>query len=301
MPETATPAAASQPAATETAQPAKTTSPVAVDSLFSEGSENQNVEAKPEVKKDNTAKQMAMIAREQKRIAAEKAELQKEREAAKQAQSELSKWQSLQTKIKENPLAVLNELGMDYNKLIEAELQRQAEEADPTKRKIREIEQQLSAEREAKKQLEIQREKDNALSLKRQYVSNIKNFIDQNGEQYELLKVNGAETDVFDKMQDLYLKGNKKITVSEVCDLLEKEFEEATLPLKNIKKIQKLFANATPAEQKEIIQILDKQTPKTKSKSTLSNSQTQPMTSNNVSKEERRERAWAALYGKSLS
>lgn len=257
---------------------------------------------------DSAAKQMALIARESKRLAAEKSAWAKDRETQKSALDELKSLKALQEEIKTNPVKALKGLGMDYQKLVEAELARQEEEANPTIRKVRELEHKI-AEKErieaeqATKYAEAQQER-----LVADHVGQIRTHIAANAEKYEFLQTYKAEKDVFARIKEVFeasvqrdaegrISSFKELTIEEACDQLEAEYEEAGSTMAQLKKMQAKIAKQIEAAAPKSTTKPTNAEPKAKSvtlTNALSGGSEKPRA---LTKEERRDRAYAALHG----
>lgn len=295
--------------------PAESPKAGAVEALFAEKKaakpaevsipeKQEPVVEKESAKSDSIAKQLALIARESKKLAEEKKSFLSEREKQKAAIDRAKALDELEGLLKTNPLAALKKHGLDYEELIKIELQRQAEEADPTLRKVRELEHKLSE----KERIEAENQVKYAAAQQQRYidqhVSDIRTHIAANADKYEFLNTYRAEKDVFAKIKEVFDKSVKKdaegrikefkeLTIEEACDLVEGEFEESAANLLKLKKIQNKFSkqkeDAQPSKQET------KEKPKSVSlNNSLSGSSEKPRP---LTKAERAERAFAALHG----
>lgn len=169
--------------ATPTTEPAPTEQKVsAVDELF---------EAKT-APADSASKQLALIARENKRLAAEKVALKAERESTKSQLTELETLRALKAEIESNPLKALSGFGLSYEKLIESELSRQAEEKDPTIRRVKELEAKLVEKDRIEADKALAQAKQTQELAINSHVNSIKNHIIANVDKYEFLNTYNA-------------------------------------------------------------------------------------------------------------
>lgn len=288
----------------------------AVDALFADkkssiGQIKPESEKKETVavtdKQDSAAKQLALIARESKRLAAEKQAFIEELEKTKtelQELKELREWKKArQDRIKSDPLHALKDEGLDYNELIRAELQRQQEEADPTLKKVRELEHKLSEKERIEAENQVKYAEQQQQRYIDQHVADIRAHIAANQEKFEFLSTYKAEKDVFAKIKEVFdasvkkdaqgrIKEFKELTIEEACGLVEAEFEESASALTKLKKIQSKFIKQEQKSQP--IQQETKEKPKSSTlTNALSGSSEKPRA---LTKAERVERAFAALH-----
>lgn len=257
------------------------------------------------LKQDSVAKQMALIARETKRLTSEKESMLADRERIKSLEDKAKAIEEFEELVKTNPLAALKSRGLDYNELIKAELQRQSEEADPTLRKVRELEHKLSEKERIEAENQVRFAEAQQQRYIDEHVSNIRAHIASNSEKYEFLSTYKAEKDVFSKIKEVFdasvkrdaqgrIKEFKELTIEEACDLVEGEFEDSASALTKLKKIQNKFA-----KQSESFASVSRSETKEKPKSaTLTNALTSASEKPRaLTRAERAERAFAALHG----
>ena len=283
----------------------------AVDALFAKpdpklGAAPEAIPPKVEAAPDSAAKQLALIARENKRLAAEREAFEQERGKFKERLTTAEKLEALQKQIKENPLKVLKEFGMDYAQLVQAELARQEEEANPTMRKVRELEHRLSEKEKAEAEANVRYKQQQQQLLVDKHVSDIRTHIAGNADKYEFLSTYKAEQDVFARIKEVFdksvkydaqgrIEAFKELTIEEACDQLEAEYEESATALTKLKKIQakvspKPETKAAPKTKPAAVE--DKLAPVSLNNSLNGSGKPAPLT-----KAERRDRAFAALHG----
>lgn len=323
------------PAVTATNEAPETHKPSAVDALFAESKAKPSAisaEAAPSGESpsspkapaaDSHAKQLALIAREQKKLAAEQAtakkrdaEIQSWREKAEKYDAEGEQW-------KKDPVGVLKARNLDYNRLVEIELQRQSEEADPSLRRVRELEEKLSAKDKREAELEAQNAEAAKNAAVKEFVGNVATHLSQNAEKYEFLNAYKGAQDVFDHIKAEFDKSCvwddgttgprpegapkanlvdfKEMSIDEACQVLEAQYDESSTPLASLKKMQAKIAKqieaatkSAPSSTKAPLSV-----PKSSS-STLTNSAASggsEKAPRQLTKEERAERAWRAVHG----
>jgi len=262
----------------------------------------------PEKAPDSAAKQMALIAREAKRIAAEKEALRSEREAQKEQQAEYQRLKALHNKIKEDPFSALSDLGMDFDGLVKAVLNKREEDANPVIKKVRELEHKLSEKEKIEAEQAVKLAESHQRQLVAEHVGKIRTHIASNPEKYEFLSTYKAEQEVFDKIKEVFdasvkkddqgrITSFKELTVEEACDMLESEYEESATQMAQIKKLQAKFAKEFGKSAAPTKEAPTKVESKAKS-ATLTNSMAGGEKPRPLTREERRERAFAALHGK---
>lgn len=297
----ATPAPASPVDATAKAAPAK------VDALFDKAKAAAADPAKPaEAPKpveDSRAKHFALLAKEQRRVAEEKAALAKDRASHTARLAAADQLENLKKELADNPVKALRDLGLDYDKLVKAEMQRQDEESNPTMRKVRELEQQLAERGRKEKEDAARYAQMQHQRLVDEHVGKIREHIAANLDKYEFLSTYKAEEDVFARIKKTFddslvkdkdgrITAFKELTVAEACDELEAEYDESVQAIVKLKKVQaRLAPPAKTNDKKEAPAATPKQ------KSVTLNNAADPSTPHQMSREERRERAWRALHG----
>lgn len=321
------------PAATNDAP--ETHKPSAVDALFAEAKAKpsaMSAEAAPSTQSplvpkapaDSHAKQLALIAREQKKLAAESAsakkrdsEIQAWREKAEKYDAEGEQW-------KNDPIGVLKARNLDYNRLVEIELQRQSEESDPSLRRVRELEEKLSAKDKREAELEAEKAESAKTAAVNEFVGTVRAHIAANKEKYEFLGAYKAEQDVFDHIKTEFDKSCvwddgttgpraagapkanlvdfKEMSIDEACQVLEAGYDESSTTLASLTKMQAKIAKqiqaattkSAPTSTNAPLNI-----PKSTS-STLTNSAASggsEKAPRQLTKEERADRAWRAVHG----
>lgn len=270
------------------------------------------VETAPEKKaeQDSAAKQMALIARESKRLAAEKDAIAKEREQAKADREELERYRAAKARIKTDPLRALkDDFDLEYDGLIRAELARQEEEANPAMREVKALKQAIAEKDRISAEQAVEFAKQRKEALVNQHVSDIRTHIAANAEKYEFLSTYKAERDVFDRIQKVFdetvkydeqgrIAQFKELTIDEACLQLESEYEESAGALTKLKKMQAKIQKQIEAIAPKTAAKPTKEVEEKPKSASLTNSlnggseKARPLT-----REERKERAFAALHG----
>lgn len=157
-----------------------------------------------------------------------------ERETFESRGRELEEAQRFRQTFKDDPLAGLKALGVEFKDIAERVLNDDVPTAD---HKIAKLEKQwadkLQAETEAatKAEEEAKEANEKSASAERQAAideahGNIKQVIDESPEKFELIKTQGAEQLVFDIAGDVYRETGKLLPWSEAAEKVEKQLEE---------------------------------------------------------------------------
>jgi hypothetical protein len=222
------------------------------------------VEAKkeevPPVQSKNSKRVLELQARESS-IAKRESQLQAKEAEISARESKLSK---------DNPLGVLEALGITFSDLADAviadskvpdsvkkEMKRQREEMDGVKKK-------LEAEEKAKKDLEIKQQDEYYKTTVETFKGNLRGFLEKERDTYELIDLNGAQDLVFDTMVQYYEEYGELPDKKVAAEQVEKFLEDRYRQMEKAKKF-KPAPPPPPAPEEE---------KKSKTKLTLTNSMT---------------------------
>lgn len=197
--------------------------------------------------------QYAQLARKEKAIRAQARQLESERAAIQAQQAEIKakeqRYQelSLQERLKREPMAVLNELGVTYDQLTEAAINA-PKPLDP-----------LVAEQQAKiKSLEEKLDKlskgidDQRTDSYKQAVNQIKmetKHLVNSDEQFETIKATNSYDDVVDLIEQTYKQDGVLLSVEEAAKAVEDYLVEEAVKIARLKKIQ---GRLTPQQAKQV-------------------------------------------------
>lgn len=207
---------------------------------------------KPEVKtsEEPLSSQYAQLARREKALRAKAQEIRNQ-EAAFKAQElalkskelELQSASGLKDRLAKDPLSVLNELGISYEKLTELVLnQPKAEDAAIAKLQA-EIESLKNGQESAKKLFEEQQQK-----AYQQAVAQIKNEVQrlvERDESFEIIKATNSVGDVVELIEKTFNEDGTLLTVEEAAQAVEEYLESEALRLSRTKKLQSKLEQLT--------------------------------------------------------
>lgn len=220
------------------------------------------IETAPAEVKPSGASHFSALAKKEKAIRAKQAEVAAKEQAMadreakiKEMESKFSQFEQVKSTAKQNPLKLLQEAGLSYDEIVQAQLQEITE--DPAiagvKVKLAELERK-EEERQAKAlEAEKQRLVDEENKIYDGFRARIKSEVGSKGEQYELINAYGQHELVFTTIKDaLELKG-KSLSIDEAAGLvesyLEKQIESELQRVQSLKKLQGKLA-PTPSESK---------------------------------------------------
>lgn len=179
------------------------------------------------------ASRFAELARRDKAIRQEKRRLAEEK-------ARLARWQEAESLAKQDPLAVLERLGLSYEQLTERQFQRFAEKAqkdDPNFRlksiedKIREYEEQAQRQQQEMKKAEVDRQ---LAQFKRQ----VADHVESNKEKFELVSAQRAHEDVYGLIEAHFAQTGEVMSIDQAATLVEQQLEEEAEPLLKAKKLR---------------------------------------------------------------
>lgn len=220
-----------------------------------EGSEEEAKEEKSEAvaeEKDRFASKFAALSRKEKALRQREQEMQariKELEEKASKASELETWEK---RLQENPLALLEEKGVDFGKLTNLYLDQmdnspekkisklEKEFNDKLEAKIKELEERYNADKTKEQEAAQQKAIEN-------FKSEINQFVESNSDEYELVLANDATDLVFEVIEEHYNETSKEaedgvgkvLSVKEAADHVERYLFDQAQSLLKLKKLQK--------------------------------------------------------------
>jgi hypothetical protein len=252
---------------------------------------NAPEQAAPEVKTEQPNPQMEAFARKERQLRKLQMEIQAEKQ---RLEGEATKYQTdylPKSRLQEDPLSVLAEMGYDTQKLSEM-LLNAPNSNDPTVRmfqqKIKALEdKQAASEKRAQEAVTQQYEQ-----AKRQIENEAKLLVDGNAD-YETIKSAGMHSAVTELILQTFEKTGVLMDVAEAAEQVENHLVEEGLKFAKINKIQQKLQPQAPAEQTQP----GKQTAQGQIK-TITQNLAQPQTGKRLTEKERVARAMAAFNGK---
>ena len=189
---------------------------------------------------ERLASRFAELARRDKRIREEKKRLAEEK-------AQLQRWQEAERLAKEDPLAVLERLGLSYEQLTERQFERFAQQAqadDPVQR-VKSIEEKIAAyEEQAKKQAEEAQRAQVEQQLA-QFQRQIVERIEADPDRFELVVTQQAHEDVYRLIEAHFAETREVMSIERAAELVESQlYEEAQGFLKAKKLREKLAADS---------------------------------------------------------
>lgn len=235
-----------------------------------------------------------MFAKRERQIRQMQKQIQQEKEEMKQRLAQYETDYIPRSKLKEDLWGVLNNEGIDYNRLTE-EVLNQPNMNDPTTRalmnKLKALEdKQLAAERSA--QEATQRQYEQALA---QIKNEVLMTVDA-GAEYETIKELGMQEAVVELIEQTFNSEGRLMDIEEAAKQVETYLVEEGLKLAKLKKIQASLAPKTEAEPSVAPKQPLKQSQPQVQLKTLTNT-VQAQTSKKSSEKERIARAMAAFKG----
>lgn len=222
--------------------------------------EEPEIEAQEPKQDDEFAAKFAALSRKEKAVREQEAAIEArlaEIEARQKAMDEqYGKYQDLDTRIKNRPMDVLSENGVDFETLAKMVLEN---DGKPTPEM--EIE-RLRQDMETKYMKELENLR-NELSEKEQkaeeqkynevienYKYELNEFIDTNSENYELIKLNDASDLVYEVIEEHYNETGRILSNNDACEHVENYLLDEAKKHLNVNKIKSLLGNQETAAPK---------------------------------------------------
>jgi Skp family chaperone for outer membrane proteins len=221
------------------AQPVQETTPATESAITDTSDVTPEVEATAPL-----SPQLAELAKQRRALQVKEREIADREKALESQPTPQSGVADLESRIKSQPLSVLQEYGVTYDQLTEAILSGQSG-ANP------EIA-QLKAEIKALKEGVDKTFSDKESQAEQQVLAEIQRDIDrraESGDEFELIRVTGSQADVKDLIHRTFRETGEVLDTEEAMKLIEDELIEENFRIANANKIKSRLTPATPPQQ----------------------------------------------------
>lgn len=243
----------------------------------------------PDAQSNKPDPRLEQFAQKERQLRKLQQEIAREREAMKSKQSEYETNYIPKNRLSEDPLSVLNEAGISYDKLTELILS-QPNTNDPTIRALRSEIKAIKDAQEASRRASEEAQSSQYEQAIKQIKNEVKLMVD-GSQEYETIKEMGMQDAVTELIQQTFNEEGYLMDISEAAKQVEEHLIEESVKMAQLKKVQSRLAPKAP-EVQEKPKAQDAQQPKT-----LTHNMTQE-NSSKLSAKAKRERAIAAFYGK---
>lgn len=223
------------------------------------------------------ARQFAALSKKEKALFREREALKAEKAALVADRARVAEIEARYGTKPKTPREALERYGYDYKQATEFELNdgsptaeflaRQAQE-DVAKLRQEQADRDKKAAEDATKQAE-----DAKAEVITEFQDEIRSFIDDKAEEYELIKFHDASGVVFSTVEEHYSKTGKLLSIPEAANMVEKYLEKRLDDLQNVKK----FAKRRQAEPQPPEPSGQSRQPDTAQRRTLDNTVTSSM------------------------
>lgn len=227
--------------------------------------------------------QFAALAKAKRAAQAKEAAIAAKEQALAQKEADMKAAFDKLSRLKANPLSVLQEEGVTYDQLTESLLSQNQGNAG-----IDELKAEIKAMKEGFEKQQAERDQ----QAERQVLTQIRKDVDRliaTGDEYEMVREAGYAPKVVELMQRVFKETGELLSTDEAAQLVENELVEESL---RFAKLNKIRSKLTPAEQaqQQAAQPARTQNQKVMKTLTSRDGASAPMTA--------RERAIAAFYGR---
>lgn len=249
-----------------------------------------------EAKEEQLSPKFLALAKQQKALRRQQLEIKQREDAFSKREADLKALESRyqtdyvqKSRLKEDPMGVLNESGLTYDQLVNAQLSK-----DPVQEAMKPLEAKLAALEEANKKANdeaVERQKRDYDQAVNHVRNEVKMLVDGDPE-FETIVANDAQEAVVELIKETFEKDGTLLTAKEAATQIEDWLLDQAVKMAGLEKVKKRLAPAetvTDPLAKAVSQ--QKQQPKTLSNATTT-AQTKPLSS-----KEKRERAIAAFRG----
>lgn len=221
----------------------------------------QHAEAKPQAPEGEAvdtpdprfAKQFGALARERKRLDAERNAAKQELNSHREEMRQLNEWRELQKLKETDPTAFFERTGLSFDGLVNHYL---TKDVPPTESaRLDRIEKEIKAYEDGLKRQKAEAQKAEIDRGVREHKANIRAFIQESPEKFELIEAHEAHDDVFALIEARYLKTFDRSTgrgeilsMERAASLVEDQLFEEAKRIAKAKKMGALFN--PPAEGK---------------------------------------------------
>ena len=204
---------------------------------------------------NDLAQRLAIVAKKEKSYYEKRKQDEIKQKELEEKYEKLKQWEELDKLASENPSEFFKKKGLSFEQVQQKMIESlQEEDLDPIQKQIKELQAKLAnkdselekilndklSERDnQKKQQEIEEQS-------KYYNQELKKFISENLEDYDLINTFEAAEEVFNVIKTVYLKTSengtpKLMSFKEGCDLYEKKLEEVARNMTKSKKVSKIF------------------------------------------------------------
>ena len=218
--------------------------------------EEPKVEAKEEEKpkeSEQDAKRFAMLAKKEKGLYQRGLELKKQEDRIADGLKAIENFEAHRKEVKNNPFLALQDLGVTYDDItryaLEGKMPNKNElEVGELKQMVLDLRKELDDERTTKKTQEEESAKRNVQETIAGFKQEIVDYIEENQEQYELVKINGLQNLIYEHIESVFGKEKRLITLQDAAEHVEKYAEEQLRRNQAAKKFQKSKETPAPKE-----------------------------------------------------
>ncbi len=152
----------------------------------------------------------------------------------------------LREEARKNPLEFIKKFGLSYDDLTNTVLNGEKPPADlELRHEIGELREELNSIKEARnKRIEAEKEVADAQAYDK-FIDEINTFVDTNSEEFELVRLQGAQQLVGDVIRETYTATQRVMPYKEACQIVEDHLESQ---VRNSMRSRKLRQEAPPAE-----------------------------------------------------
>lgn len=225
--------------------------------------------------------QFAALAKAKRAAQAKEAAIQAREQALAQQEADMKLALDKLTRLKANPMRVLEEEGITYDQLTESILNQNQINPD-----VAALKQELQAMREEFAQQQQQRDQVSREQALRMIRKDVDSLVSQ-GDDFETVREAGYAPKVVELIERWYNETGDVLDTTQAASMVENELLEEAMRFAKLKKVQSRLAPATPPQQPAQQQTGSKPILKTLTSRTGASA---PMSA--------RERAIAAFYGK---
>lgn len=204
---------------------------------------------------NDLAQRLAIVAKKEKSYYDKRKQDEIKNKELEEKYEKLKQWEELDKLAAENPSEFFKKKGLSFEQIQQKMLESmQDDELDPIQKQIKELQTKLASKDEEYKKLMDDKFSERENAQKQQeieeqskfYNQELKKFIGEKSEQYDLISTFEASDEVFNVIKTVYLKTSEKgqpklMTFDEACDLYEKKLEELVQGMKKSKKVSKIF------------------------------------------------------------
>lgn len=211
------------------------------------------------------AKKFEYLTKREKKLREEAEKVKAAGGQVEQLEAEIARYKALEERIQTDPLGVMKEKGWTFKDLTEFVLNDSKETAE---KKIERLEKKFEedlASREQREDEERKRvEEEKAREKEKTYTEQVKqvkesidNLIEENPDDYELIKTQGANDLVWDVILDVFEQTKKVISIEDAAKRVEDYLFTENEKIFNTKKFQTRFKKVDPITEDEDLKVLE--------------------------------------------